>query len=129
MEQEDNGNLMDVVIEEELLAIVHTFHKDKSPGTDGWPIKFYLGLFEIIGDDLPKVVQESWREGFIHAPLNSSFIALIPKSNHPGRFEDFRPISLCNCIYKTISKIIEKRLKAILSRHFSKEQFGFLEVR
>ena len=68
--------------------------------TNGWPTEFYLGFFELIGDDLLKVVEESWREAFIHAPLNSTFITLIPKYDHLGRFEDFRPISICNFLYK-----------------------------
>lgn len=85
-------------------------------------------MFELIGGDLLKVVKESRREGFIHAPLNSTFITLIPKANNSAKLDDFRPISLCNCLYKIISKIIAKRLKGVLSGHISKEKFGFLEV-
>jgi hypothetical protein len=42
---------------------------------------------------------------------------------------DFRPISLYNCIYKIVAKVIAKRIKKILSKSISKEQFGFLEGR
>ena len=35
------------------------FKKDKSPGPDGWTIEFFLELFEILGDDLLKVVEDS----------------------------------------------------------------------
>jgi len=45
----------------------------------------------------------------------------------PRSFDDFRPISLCNCIYKIIAKIITRRLKPLLLEAISKEQFGFLE--
>lgn len=88
-----------------------------------------MGFYEIIRGDILKVVEESQREGFIHPPLNSTFIALIPKKDHPNKFDDFRLISLCNCLYKIILKIIAKRLKYILSEHISKEQFRFLEGR
>lgn len=73
-----------------------------------------------------KVVEESRREGYIHPPLNSKFISFIPKKDSPEKFEDFKPISLSNCIYKIISKIIAKHLKVVLSAHISKEKFGFL---
>jgi hypothetical protein len=43
--------------------------------------------------------------------------------------DEYRPISLCNCIYKIISKIISRRIKGILSKSISQEQFGFLEGR
>lgn len=71
----------------------------------------------------------SRKEGYIHPPLNSTFIALIPKKVRLDSFDDFKPISLCNCLHKIISKIIAKSLKEILSVHISKEQFGFLKGR
>eukprot|EP00253_Pinus_taeda_P034809 PITA_34809 len=61
--------------------------------------------------------------------IKSTFIALIPKTDGPSSFDDFRPISLCNCLYKIIAKIIANRLKPILSQHISSEQFAFLHHR
>ena len=65
--------------------------------------------------------------GRIPASFNSNCIALIPKLDNPISLNDFKPISLCNCIYKVILKIIARRLKDILSEHISAEQFGFLK--
>jgi hypothetical protein len=62
----------------------------------------------------------------MHPPFNSTFLALIPKKDEPLSFEDFRSISLCNCIYKIVAKLISRHLKPILSEAISKEQFGFL---
>jgi hypothetical protein len=126
VEEEDNQKLMAVVTEKELLEVIHSFQKGKSLGPDGWPIEFYLGFFDLMGHDVLKVVEESRVNGHIHDPLNSTFISLIPKTDNPSSFDDFRPISLCNCLYKIISKVISRRLKDILSRNISSEQFGFL---
>jgi hypothetical protein len=117
---------MEEVSEKELLEVLQSFQKGKSPGPDGWPIEFYLGFYDLLGSDILKVVEESRINGHIHEPLNSTFIALIPKTDNPSSFDDFRPISLCNCLYKIISKVISRRLKEILSRNISSEQFGFL---
>ena len=124
---DDGGNqeLMKEVDEEELKEAISSFQKDKSPRPYGWMIEFFLDLFEVLGNDLRMVVEDSRISGRIPASFNSTFIALIPKSDNARSLNDFRPISLCNCIYKVISKIIARRLKAILSDNISNEQFGF----
>jgi hypothetical protein len=65
----------------------------------------------------------------VNRSINSTFIALIPKVNGSASFGDFRPIALCNLCYKIITKIIANRIRPILSRTISKEQFGFLKGR
>eukprot|EP00253_Pinus_taeda_P019465 PITA_19465 len=84
---------------------------------------------EEIGEEIIEVVEESRLKGEIYSHFNTTFIALIPKKEAPESFEDFRLISLCNSIYKIIAKIIALRIKPILSRHISPEQFGFLDGR
>jgi hypothetical protein len=126
---ETNRSLMEEVSEEELKEVLHSFQKNKSPRPDGWTIEFFLGFYDLIGKDVLVVVEESCREGHIHAPLNVTFIALIPKSDSPQHLDDFRPISLCNCIYKVVAMVIFRRIKGVLSEMISKEKFGFLEGR
>jgi len=129
VEEEVVGQLMRLVTQKEMLEVLHTFQKGKSPSPDGWPIEFYLGCIDILGTDLLWVIEESRKMGHIHNPINATFIALIPKTDNPTSFEDFRSISLCNYLYKIISKVINRRLKVILSKHILGEQFGFLEGR
>ena len=43
--------------------------------------------------------------------INHSFIALIPKGNNVASGNQFRSISLCNMLYKIISKLHANRLK------------------
>ena len=79
---------------------------DKSPGPDGIPIEVYRSLSYVLGEDLLRVVEDSQKLGKIPTVFNTTFIALIPKTDQPKNFDDFRSISLCNYIYKIISKII-----------------------
>eukprot|EP00253_Pinus_taeda_P006377 PITA_06377 len=127
--EEDTKELFAPVTTEELESTLKWFKKDKSPGQDGWTIEFYLALYELLGPDLLKVVEESRSTGTLYHAINSTFIALIPKSNSTSSFKDYRPISLCNCLYKIISNIIANRLRPILSRNIAPQQLAFLEDR
>lgn len=75
------------------------------------------------------MVEESRRKGRVTESLNDTFLALIPKSDTPGYFGGYRPIALCNLVYRIITKIIATRIKSFFSFGISKEQFGFLEGR
>jgi len=103
------------VSKEEVEDILKSMQKDKSPGLDGWTVKFFQHFFEFIGDKLMAVVEESKHTGSIFHPFNSTFLALVPKTDLPSSFEEFRPISLCTCVYKIIAKVIASRLKPFLS--------------
>jgi hypothetical protein len=92
-------------------------------------VEFFIHFFDLVAKDLLEAVEESHTSGEVNRALNSTFIALIPKVNGPTNFGDFRPIALCNLCYKIITKIIATRLRPILSRTLSEEQFGFLKGR
>ena len=127
--EEDNHMLYEEVSEEEIKEVLFSFQKDKSPWPDGWTIEFFQELYEFLGKDILRVAEDSRQSGRLPVSFNSTFIALIPKIDNPSSLDDFRPISLCNCIYKVISKIIARRIKRILSSNISIEQFGFLKGR
>eukprot|EP00253_Pinus_taeda_P022843 PITA_22843 len=129
VEEDEAEDLLIPVSKEEIEAAMKLMGKDKSPGPDGWTIELFLHFFEQIGAEITEVVEESRQKGVIYRPFNSTFIALIQKKDDPKSFEDFRPISLCNCIYKIIPKVIALRIAPILSRNISMEQFGFLNGR
>jgi hypothetical protein len=113
----------------ELKDILNHFKKERSPGPDGWTSEFFIHFFDLVGEDILQMVEHSRLNGKVIGSINSTFLALIPKENNPVSFNDYRPISLCNLIYKIISKVLSNRIKPILERCLSAEQMGFLKGR
>jgi len=82
-----------------------------------------------IKDALWSIVKEFFRKGKLLKQINSTFVSLIPKTNHEPKVQDFRPISCCNTVYKIISKILAARLRNCLPSLINQSQFGFIKGR
>jgi hypothetical protein len=59
--------------------------------------------------------------------VNSTYIALVPKKkSYSMLVSDFRPISLCNMLYKILSKVLVNRLKIIIPHFILSNQLAFI---
>ena len=97
----------------------------KAPGLDGMPPLFYQTYWSEVGMDISQAVLSSLNSGSLLKSINHTFITIIPKVQNPERVNDFRPTSLCNVIYKIVSKVITNRLKPLLNSIISEAQSAF----
>jgi hypothetical protein len=61
-----------------------------------------------------RVMQEFFDLGKMPLGVNEMSIIILPKKDGSKLLTDFRPISLCNVIYKVISKCLVNRLRPLL---------------
>lgn len=86
-----------------------------TPGLDGMPPIFYKFFWHVVGEDITTVVLRALNSGIVPESINTTFISLIPKIKSPKKVLDFRPVSLCNVVYKLIAKLVANRLKNFLA--------------
>ena len=79
-----------------------------------------------MGDAVVNVVLDFLNEGIMLSALNYTNIVLIPKVKNLEKMSDFRRISLCNVIYKIISKVLSNRLKQVLLEIISPTHSAFV---
>ena len=74
----ENEDLMLPVTLLEIQNVLSVRKNDKSPGLDGIPVEVYRVLFDVLGPDLLKVVDDSWKFGKVPTTFNSKVYCINP---------------------------------------------------
>ena len=128
------SNAMSAVLEanytrEEVKAALDHIGDLKAPGLDGMPAIVFKCHWHFMGDQVVEEVLKVLNGGEIPEGWNDTMVMLIPKVKNPTRIKDLRPISLCNVVYKLVSKVIANRLKLILPDVISEHKSAFVPGR
>ena len=110
---EMNNMLQEVYTREEMDRVVFQMEALKALGPNGMPPLFFQHYWKISGDEVSAAVLNCLNSGSFPQSLNNTFITLIPKVKNPTLVSKFRPISLCNSLYKIVSKVVANRLKSL----------------
>ena len=113
----------------EVKEVLFQMGPTKSPRPNGMPALFYQNYWHVVGDDVTKAVLNILNGNDSLHEINHTYIVLIPKIKSPQDLSHFRPISLCNVIYKLVSKTIANRIKVVLSRLIFESQSAFFKNR
>lgn len=100
----------------------------EGPRTGWFPCRL-LPRCMVVDQALIKFVQDVWKNPEKIASVNTTDICLIPKTEKLEFSNQFRPISLCNVTYKTVSRVIVNRLKHLMPNIISPFQTGFIPTR
>ena len=101
----------------------------KSPSLDGMPLLFFQHFWPTNGNTITKTVLDFLNFGYALPKFNDTHVVFIPKNKDPKSISDYHPISLCNVIFKLVSKVIANRLKKILPSIISDTQSAFMHGR
>eukprot|EP00253_Pinus_taeda_P021717 PITA_21717 len=114
---------------EEVEDIVRNMKRNKARGPDGYTVEFFQVGWHFLAAEVLEVVEEARINQIIWPGINSTLLTLIPKTNQADQAEGFRPIAVCNVIYKIVALVVAQRLKSILPSIISLEKTWFVEGR
>lgn len=97
----------------------------KASDPDGLRPLLFQTYWQDVGDDVSQAVLHCLNTGSFPSPIIHTFITLIPKVKGPTRVSEYRPISLCNILYKLMSKVVANRLKQVLPNLILESQSAF----
>lgn len=117
-----NNTILAEVQENKVKAALFSMDPDKSPAPDGMTPGFYQRCWNIVKVEVVSLVRQFFQTRLVDSHLHATNIALISKKTNPQFMTDIRPISLCNVLYKLISKVLANILKRVVDTIISESQ-------
>ncbi|KAI9169068.1 hypothetical protein LWI28_006417 [Acer negundo] len=101
----------------------------KANGPNGMLALFCQRFWVMVGDSMTAACLRTLNDGDPLETVNDTLITLISKAAHPTRMSEFRPISLCNMMYKIVVKTLANRFRLALGDLISEAQSAFVPGR
>lgn len=114
LNMEDIAQLELPITNEEIFTTLRSLKPYKGPRPNGLHAGFFQRFWPTMGPSIKIEVKQIFSTGKISEYLNQTLITLIPKCNCPESLNNFRPIGLCNMVYKIITKLLVAHIRPSL---------------
>jgi hypothetical protein len=114
VDTEMNEKLTKEFSDEEISDALFQIAPLKAPGVDGFPARFFQRNWGMLKKEITAAVKINFSDGIMPEEINETVLVLIQKINDPQTLKDYRPIALCNVIYKVVVKCIINRMRPML---------------
>ncbi|KAK9986163.1 hypothetical protein SO802_031114 [Lithocarpus litseifolius] len=115
LSEEEKGLISKEVTDEEIKVGLWALKPFKAPGVDGLHAEFFQHFWHEVKNSVCTEVRNVFLQGVVPGYLNETLISLIPKCQNPESLGNYRPIGLCNSVYKFFYKIVVARIRPYLS--------------
>ncbi|XP_075663106.1 uncharacterized protein LOC142632618 [Castanea sativa] len=127
--KKEKKNISGGASKDEIKSALWSLKPFKAPGPDGMHAGFFQRFWPIVGRSVVSEVQKIFDDRRVPDYLNRTHITLISKIQGPETLGNYRPISLCNTVYKVVTKIIVTRLRPYRDKLISPLQAAFVPGR
>lgn len=115
---------------EEIDGAIWRMKTGKAPGPDGYPSEFYKKFASKVTPLLCKVSEEVLVKKSLPQTMTQATISVLLKKNKdPLKCESYRPVSLLNCDYKILTKVLSARIEPVMNKIIHPDQTGFIAGR
>ena len=104
-----------MITHEEIKEALWSMQPYKAPGPNGLHAGFFQRFWLLVGDSVREEVENIFLTRKVIEYLNKTHIVLIPKIQGPESIGNYRPISLCNVVYKIIVARPRPHLDSLIS--------------
>ena len=129
LSDEEKSSISGGMTEEEIKATLWSLKAYKASSLDGLHAGFFQRFWLIVGSSIIEEVKRVFVERKVPSYLNKTHIALISKIQGPETLGNYKPISLCNIVYKIVTKVIIAWLRPYLDKLISPLQATFVPGR
>jgi len=113
----------------ELTKSINNANMSSAPGADGISNKFIKQFWRYFQIPLLKLCRFCFERNELPMVFRTANIKLIPKKGDLTKIKNWRPISLLNCFYKIISRVITDRLRKFMDKMTPICQKGYSSTR